>query len=79
MRVLIVEDKVKLAGQLWRALRGEAMAADIAVNGADLQMATASAIEETERLGRLADDLLLLTRNDSDRFELRRAPVSLGR
>ncbi|HEY0344682.1 MAG TPA: ATP-binding protein [Solirubrobacteraceae bacterium] len=45
--------------------------------GADLQMATASAIEETERLGRLADDLLLLTRNDSNRFELHRTPVSL--
>jgi two-component system OmpR family sensor kinase len=44
--------------------------------GADLQMATASAIEETERLGRLADDLLLLTRNDSNRFELRRTRVS---
>jgi two-component system OmpR family response regulator len=35
MRVLIVEDKVKLAGQLWRALRGEGMAADVAVNGED--------------------------------------------
>jgi two-component system OmpR family sensor kinase len=45
-------------------------------SGADLQAATASGIEETERLGRLADDLLLLTRADSDRFELRAAPVS---
>ncbi|MEA2222210.1 MAG: hypothetical protein QOH83_586 [Solirubrobacteraceae bacterium] len=45
-------------------------------SGADLQAATASAIEETGRLGRLADDLLLLTRADSDRFELRAAPVS---
>jgi two-component system OmpR family sensor kinase len=45
-------------------------------SGADLQAATASAIEETERLGRLADDLLLLTRADSERFELRAAPVS---
>ena len=45
-------------------------------NGVELQAATASAIEETERLGRLADDLLLLTRADSDRFELRAAPVS---
>jgi two-component system OmpR family response regulator len=43
MRVLIVEDKVKLAGQLWRALRGEGMAADIAVNGEDaLWMADAT-------------------------------------
>jgi signal transduction histidine kinase len=44
-------------------------------SGADLQAATASAIEETERLGRLADDLLLLTRADSERFELRPIPV----
>jgi two-component system OmpR family response regulator len=43
MRVLIVEDKVKLAGQLWRALRGEGMAADVAVNGEDaLWMAQAT-------------------------------------
>jgi two-component system OmpR family response regulator len=43
MRVLIVEDKVKLAGQLWRALRGEGMAADIAVKGEDaLWMAAAT-------------------------------------
>ena len=35
MRVLIVEDKVKLAGQLWRALRGEGMIADVAINGED--------------------------------------------
>jgi signal transduction histidine kinase len=45
-------------------------------SGADLQAATASAIEETERLGRLADDLLLLTRSDSERFELRPTPVA---
>jgi len=45
-------------------------------SGAELQTATASAIEETERLGRLADDLLLLTRADSERFELRAEPVS---
>ena len=43
MRVLIVEDKVKMAGQLWRALRGEGMAADVAVNGEDaLWMAKAT-------------------------------------
>jgi two-component system OmpR family response regulator len=43
MRVLIVEDKVKLAGQLWRALRGEGMAADVAVKGEDaLWMAAAT-------------------------------------
>jgi signal transduction histidine kinase len=44
--------------------------------GADLQAATASAMEETERLGRLADDLLMLGRADGGRFELLRAPVS---
>jgi two-component system OmpR family sensor kinase len=47
-------------------------------SGAELQAATASAIEETERLGRLADDLLLLTRADNQRYELRATPVSPG-
>ncbi|MCW3049696.1 MAG: integral rane sensor signal transduction histidine kinase, partial [Solirubrobacterales bacterium] len=47
-------------------------------SGAELQTATASAIEETERLGRLADDLLLLTRADSRRFALDLAPVPAG-
>ncbi|MDX6708742.1 MAG: hypothetical protein QOI48_4588, partial [Solirubrobacteraceae bacterium] len=43
MRVLIDEDKVKLASQLWRALRGEGMAADVAVTGEDaLWMADAT-------------------------------------
>jgi two-component system OmpR family response regulator len=43
MRVLIVEDKVKMAGQLWRALRGEGMAADVATKGEDaLWMAEAT-------------------------------------
>jgi two-component system, OmpR family, response regulator len=35
MRVLIVEDKVKLAGQLRRALRGAGMTADVAITGED--------------------------------------------
>jgi two-component system OmpR family response regulator len=35
MRVLIVEDKVKMASLLRRALRGEGMAADVAVRGED--------------------------------------------
>jgi two-component system OmpR family response regulator len=35
MRVLIVEDKVKMAGLLRRGLRSEGMAADVAVNGED--------------------------------------------
>jgi two-component system OmpR family sensor kinase len=47
-------------------------------SGVELQTATASAIEETERLSRLADDLLLLTRADNQSFELRRTPVSPG-
>jgi two-component system OmpR family response regulator len=43
MRVLIVEDKVRLAGLLRRALRGEGLAVDIAVRGEDaLWMATAT-------------------------------------
>jgi len=35
MRVLVVEDKVKLAGLLRRALRHEGLAADVAVRGED--------------------------------------------
>jgi two-component system OmpR family response regulator len=35
MHVLVVEDKVKLAGLLRRALRGEGLAADVAVRGED--------------------------------------------
>jgi len=43
MRVLIVEDKVKMASQLRRALRGEGMAADVATTGEDaLWMAAAT-------------------------------------
>jgi two-component system, OmpR family, response regulator len=46
MRVLIVEDTVKMAGQLWRALRGAGMAADVAVNGEDaLWMAEATSYD----------------------------------
>jgi two-component system OmpR family response regulator len=35
MRVLVVEDKVKMAGLLRRALRSEGLAADVAVRGED--------------------------------------------
>jgi two-component system, OmpR family, response regulator len=43
MRVLIVEDKVKMASLLRRAVRGEGMAADVAVRGEDaLWMAAAT-------------------------------------
>ena len=35
MRVLIVEDRVKLASQLRRGLRGEGMTADVAIRGED--------------------------------------------
>jgi two-component system OmpR family response regulator len=43
MRVLIVEDKVKLAAQLRRALRGAGMSADVAITGEDaLWMAAAT-------------------------------------
>src|SRR3979411_2954578 len=35
MRVLVVEDKVKLAALLRRALRGEGLAADVAIRGED--------------------------------------------
>ena len=43
MRILIVEDKVELAGLLRRALRGEGLAVDVAVRGEDaLWMAAAT-------------------------------------
>src|SRR3954453_6014569 len=43
MKVLIVEDKVKMASLLRRALRGEGLAADVAVRGEDaLWMAKAT-------------------------------------
>jgi two-component system OmpR family response regulator len=43
MRVLIVEDKVKMASLLRRALRGEGLAADVAIRGEDaLWMAQAT-------------------------------------
>jgi two-component system, OmpR family, response regulator len=46
MRVLIVEDHVKLAGQLHRALRGEGMAPDVAIRGEDaLWMAGATSYD----------------------------------
>jgi two-component system, OmpR family, sensor kinase len=45
-------------------------------SGPDLQAATASAIEETGRLGRLADDLLLLSRADHERLALHVAATS---
>src|ERR1700680_1495003 len=35
MRVLVVEDKVKLAGLLRRVLRSEGLAADVALRGED--------------------------------------------
>ena len=35
MRILIVEDQVKMAGLIRRGLRKEGMAADVAVNGED--------------------------------------------
>jgi hypothetical protein len=47
-------------------------------SGADLDAATSSAIEETERLSRLADDLLLLSRADHQRLALRRVTGSLA-
>jgi signal transduction histidine kinase len=45
-------------------------------SGAELQAATGSAIEETARLGRLADDLLLITRADSERLQLRTTRIA---
>src|SRR3954471_21818766 len=43
MKVLVVEDRVKMAGLLRRALRGESVAADVAIRGEDaLWMAAAT-------------------------------------
>src|SRR4051794_11304121 len=47
-------------------------------SGAALEAATSSAIEETDRLSRLADDLLLLSRSDHQRLALRRVTGSLA-
>jgi hypothetical protein len=47
-------------------------------HGDDLRAATDSAIEETDRLTRLADDLLLLTRADNHGLPLLRTPLSPG-
>jgi signal transduction histidine kinase len=44
-------------------------------SGAEFEAATASAIEETERLGRLADDLLLLSRADQHELQLARTTL----
>ena len=44
--------------------------------GHALQAATGSAIEETDRLGRLADDLLLLTRADHHRLPLKKRTLT---
>jgi two-component system, OmpR family, sensor kinase len=46
--------------------------------GAALQRATGSAIEETDRLSRMAEDLLLLSRADDHRLALRPRRVSAG-
>jgi signal transduction histidine kinase len=46
--------------------------------GTALQSAASSAIEETDRLTRLADDLLLLARADHGESPLRTAPESAG-
>lgn len=45
--------------------------------GAELEAATASAIEETERLGRLAEDLLMLSRADQKQLQSHRTALSL--
>ena len=45
---------------------------------AELVQAIRSAAEETERLSRLADDLLLIARSDQHRLPLRRTRVSAG-
>jgi signal transduction histidine kinase len=46
--------------------------------GAALDEASRSAIEETDRLARLADDLLVLSRADDNSFTLARACVPVG-
>ncbi len=45
---------------------------------AELAEAVANAAEETARLSRLADDLLLLSRSDQGQFPLRPEPTDLG-
>jgi two-component system, OmpR family, response regulator len=46
MRVLVVEDEIKMASLMRRGLRGEGLAADVAINGEDaLWMAAATAYD----------------------------------
>ena len=46
MRVLIVEDEVKMAALIRRGMRGEGIAADVAINGEDaLWMAEATSYD----------------------------------
>ena len=47
-------------------------------SGAEFEEATASAIEETERLGRLADDLLVLSRADQREIQLHKSVLAAG-
>jgi signal transduction histidine kinase len=46
--------------------------------GEALQAAVASAVEETDRLRRLADDLLVLARSDDGRLTVRREPLPVA-
>ncbi|MGH2914001.1 MAG: sensor histidine kinase [Solirubrobacteraceae bacterium] len=60
-----------LRAELEIALRGDDSAAE-------LREALVSAVEETDRLSRLVDDLLILARADQGKLPLRREPLSVS-
>jgi signal transduction histidine kinase len=60
-------------------IKGELeLVADAGATAAEIRASARSASEEADRLGQLAEDLLILARADQGRLALRLAPVSTG-
>ena len=84
MRVLVVEDELKMARALRRGLEQEGYAVDAALDGCaddlpvDAAEVLASTAEEATRRSRIVDDLLTLAHRDEHRLELSLAPVDLA-
>lgn len=84
MRVLVVEDELKMARALRRGLEQEGYAVDAALDGCaddlpvDAAEVLASTAEEATRMSRIVDDLLTLAHRDEHRLELSLAPVDLA-
>jgi signal transduction histidine kinase len=84
MRVLVVEDELKMARALRRGLEQEGYAVDAALDGcadelpADAAEVLASTAEEATRMSKIVDDLLTLAHRDEHHLELSLAPVDLA-